>query len=65
VISIVGYVRSGNGQWVQLNQDPLPYHDPQAEGSVLFIGFGSRRLEETPDNNLLEMDNIHFRQRKS
>jgi hypothetical protein len=55
--AVTGYLRSGRGDWVRLNQDPLPYQDPQAEGSVLFLGFGTHRLATTADNTL-EMDNV-------
>ncbi len=58
---VTGYLRSEHGDWVHLNKTPLPYHSPDAEGSKLFIGVGSRKYE-TVDNNVVEMDNIRVTQ---
>ena len=58
---VTGYVRSGDGQWVKLNKTPLPYYDREAEGTVVFLGSGSRKLQDA-DSNMLEMDNIRATQ---
>ncbi|MBI3920240.1 MAG: DUF4838 domain-containing protein [Armatimonadetes bacterium] len=58
---ITGYIRSGSGEWVQLNKTPLPYHSPEAKGTQLFIGIGSYK-HKAVDNNLLEMDNMRVTQ---
>lgn len=60
---ITGYVRSGHGAWVQLNKTPLPYHSPEANGTQIFIGFGTYKLHDGAiENNILEMDNIRVMQ---
>ncbi|MBI3861572.1 MAG: DUF4838 domain-containing protein [Planctomycetia bacterium] len=56
---VTGYVRSGRGEWVRLNEKPLPYYDPEADGSQLFVGFGTYKLHDgARENNVLEMDNV-------
>lgn len=56
---VTGYVRSGADAWVQLNEQPLSYYDPGADGSQLFIGFGTYKLHDgIRENNVLEMDNV-------
>ena len=58
------YIRTAGGQWVRLNEKPLPYFLSDAEDPThLFIGLGTRRLNKDPlDNNILEMDNIRVMQ---
>ncbi len=58
---VTGYIRVEGGQWVQLNRKPLPYYDPEADGTRIFIGFGTRRYGKA-DNNIVEMDNIRVTQ---
>ncbi|MBP88037.1 MAG: hypothetical protein CMJ64_15145 [Planctomycetaceae bacterium] len=55
--NITGFVRSGRGEWVALNNEPLPYYNPEADGTPLFLSFGTYK-QKTIDNNVLEMDNI-------
>ena len=55
--TITGYIRSDRGEWVKLNKAPLAYYDPAADGTLLFLGFGTYK-QKTVDNNVLEMDNI-------
>ncbi|MDP7162985.1 MAG: hypothetical protein QF792_05770, partial [Phycisphaerae bacterium] len=55
--AVIGYVKSGSGQWVQLNKTPIPYLDPKASGTPLGISVGSSKHGKV-DNNVLEMDNI-------
>ena len=58
------YIRTAGGQWVRLNEKPLPYFLSDAEDPThLFIGLGTRKLNKEPlDNNILEMDNIRVMQ---
>jgi len=58
---VVGHVRGESGQWVQLNETPLPYLDPEAGGSTLCLTVGSRKLG-TAESNTLEMDNLRVMQ---
>ena len=59
--NVIGYLRSGSGGWVQLNETPLPYYDSQADGTDLLVGFGTYK-RGTATNNILEMDNIRVTQ---
>jgi len=59
--SVTGHVRRGDGPWVQLNDTPLPYYSLDAEGTQLFIGFGSRKHKKV-ENNIVDMDNIRVMQ---
>lgn len=43
---VTGYVRSGQGAWLQLTEEPLPYYDPEADGPALFVGFGTYKLHD-------------------
>ncbi|MAE63972.1 MAG: hypothetical protein CMJ18_06830 [Phycisphaeraceae bacterium] len=54
---VTGYARRGDGDWVRLNETPLPYYDADATGNEVFIGVGSRKLDDGP-NNVVEMDDI-------
>ena len=56
-----GYVRGGEGEWVQLNAAPLPYYNREAQDTDIFLGCGSRKLTDAPGNTL-EMDNIRVTQ---
>jgi hypothetical protein len=58
---ITGYIRSGQEEWVQLNDNPLPYYDHDANDDEIFLGFGSYRLTDGA-SNMLEMDNVRVRQ---
>ena len=58
---VIGYAKGDSGQWVRLNETPIPYMDPEAGGTTLCISLGSRR-NGTADNNILEMDNIRVMQ---
>ena len=58
---VTGFVKSGDGPWVRLNQEPAPYYNPEADGTQLSIGFGTRKVKAAPDN-VLEMDNLCVRQ---
>lgn len=56
---ISGYVRTGRNEWVLLNGDPLPYYDPAATETQLFVGFGTYKLHDGDlAQNVLEMDQI-------
>ena len=57
----IGYVKSDAGQWIRLNETPIPYLNPKASGTTLCISVGSRK-NGTADNNILEMDNIRVKQ---
>ena len=59
--NVIGYLQSDHGGWVQLNDTPLPYYDPQADGTSLLAGFGTYK-RGTADHNVLEMGNIQVTQ---
>ena len=54
-------MKSDRGPWVRLNTTPVPYLDPEANGSTLGISVGSYK-HGTEDNNVLDMDNLRVRQ---
>ena len=58
------FIRGAGGAWVRLNENPLPYRlSDAAAPSHLFLGLGTRKLNQAPlDNNLLEMDNVRVMQ---
>ena len=68
--AVAGYIKSGSGQWIQLNETPIPYLEPKAIDSTLCINIGSQKysksnylpVPERFDNNVLELDNIRIMQ---
>ncbi|HJN15554.1 MAG TPA: DUF4838 domain-containing protein [Armatimonadota bacterium] len=58
---VTGYVKSGNGEWVRLNDEPVPYLDAEATGTQLAIAFGSRK-HGPADDNVVDMDDIRVMQ---
>jgi hypothetical protein len=60
--AVIGYAKSDSGQWVQLNETPIPYLNPKASGTTLCVSVGSRKHKKTVENNILEMDNIRVMQ---
>ncbi|MDP7636746.1 MAG: DUF4838 domain-containing protein, partial [Phycisphaerae bacterium] len=60
--AVIGHAKSDSGQWVQLNETPIPYLNPKASGTTLCVSVGSRKHKKTVENNILEMDNIRVKQ---
>jgi len=58
---VTGYARGGDGDWVRLNESPLPYYDPEAKGTEICLGIGSRKHGDGT-SNVLEMDDIQVMQ---
>ncbi len=58
---VTGYLRAGQGEWVRLNDRPLPYYDHDAKDDEIFLGFGSYRLQDGA-GGVLDMDNVRVRQ---
>ena len=58
---VTGYARGGDGDWVRLNETPLPYYDSEAKGTEIFLGIGSRKHNDGV-SNVLEMDDIQVMQ---
>ena len=58
---VTGYARGGDGDWVRLNETPLPYYDSEAKGTEIFLGIGSRKHDDGA-SNVLEMDDIQVMQ---